>query len=109
MKKNRYIAFSLIFLGILFIGCDYVLAKLPNSQSTMWDVVNKSLTDLLNEGWKPVNQSSNRAAIATTGGRGSFDDETHAFLLFKNGKYITCFITNPSLAKGVYSQCRALN
>jgi hypothetical protein len=75
----------------------------------MWNVVNKSLTELLNDGWKPVSQSSDRAAIATTGGVGAFDEQTFGYLLVKNGKYITCLITDPKVIDGAYSRCRALN
>jgi hypothetical protein len=109
MKKNFFLSWlTLVVIG-LGVDCISVSAQNPNSQRTMWEVVNKSLTDLLNDGWRPINQASDRAAIATTGGVGAFDVQTHQYLLSRNGKYITCVISNPRVVEGAYSQCRLLN
>jgi hypothetical protein len=109
MKKNSFLALLLLTASPILIHWDYATANSSNSVKTTWNVVNKSLANLLDEGWKPINQSADRAAIATTRGEGAFDEQTYGFLLVKNGKYITCFITNPKVISGAYSQCRALN
>jgi hypothetical protein len=109
MKPNNFTAFTLLVSCLILLNCDPSSAENPNSQKTKWEVVNRSLTDLLNDGWRLVNQSSDRAAIATAGGVGAFDVQTHHFLLLKNGKYITCIISNPRVVEGAYSKCRALN
>jgi hypothetical protein len=107
--KKKFVFFWSAGITTLLISCSCFAEEIPNRKRTMWNVVDKSLTDLLNEGWKPVNQISDRAAIATTRGEGAFDEQTFGFLLVRNGKYITCLITNPKVVEGAYSRCRALN
>jgi hypothetical protein len=109
MKSSNFPAFASLVFCLFLFNCSSSSAQNPNSQKTKWEVVNRSLTDLLNDGWRLVNQSSDRAAIATAGGVGAFDEQTHHFLLLKNGKYITCIISNPRVIEGAYSKCRALN
>jgi hypothetical protein len=77
---------------------------------TSWKVVNKSMSDLLNSGWRIVSQSAYRVATSTSGGFGSIDEETFIYTIVKDGKFITCIIPNPQREPGVTrSGCRLLN
>jgi hypothetical protein len=80
----------------------------PNFKSTPWAVVNNSLAELLDSGWKVVSQSTFRVAMPRTGGIGFIDDTSFVYTVSKNGKYITCILTNPTPNNG-NSGCRLLN
>jgi hypothetical protein len=108
MRNNVFFCAALV-AGFLFANNIHVQAQDRTRQRTTWKIVELSLTDLLNDGWRPINQSGDRAAISTSGGVGAFDIQTHQYLLVKNGKYITCVIANPRAIEGAYSQCRSLN
>jgi hypothetical protein len=109
MKSIKH-GFIVTLTIIIFLTISkYTTAQDSGSVRTVWKIIDSSLADLLNDGWKLVNQSSDRAAIATGGGIGAFDEQTFTFVLSKNGKYVMCAITNPSVRDGVYSRCRSLN
>jgi hypothetical protein len=80
----------------------------PNFKSTPWTVVNNSLAELLDGGWKVVAQSTFRVAMPRTGGIGFIDDTSFVYTVSKNGKYITCILTNPTPNNG-NGGCRLLN
>jgi hypothetical protein len=96
-------------VNISNIGSQNVMAQNPTTKLSPWKVVDSSLADLLNSGWHLVGQSSHRAATSTTGGVGAIDDTTYVYTLTKNGKYVTCLLTNPKADIGVYSGCRLIN
>jgi hypothetical protein len=84
------------------------MAATPRS-STTWKVVGKSLNELLDSGWKMINYSSHRIVTSPgTSGNLLHDEETYSYILFKDGKYINCFIENPR-PDNAYSICRQLN
>jgi hypothetical protein len=84
-------------------------AQNSNYQKTSWKVISDSFTDLLDDGWKIISSNSYRMALATTGGVGSFDDTTFVYTLGKQGKYVTCFLHDPTVKDGASSGCRLLN
>jgi hypothetical protein len=108
---------------IIFSSYESFAKETPNNKKTEWSIVNKSLGELLNEGWRITNHGTSRSASNTTSfvsasnGQGrnnwtnesSFDNETFTFVLSRDNKYIICLINNPSLAEGTYSRCRSLN
>jgi hypothetical protein len=79
----------------------------PNYSITKWQSVTPSLTDFLNGGWKLVGQSSHRVMTVRPGA--TDDIITYAYTLSKDGKYVTCFISNAVVNETSYSGCRALN
>jgi hypothetical protein len=83
--------------------------KIPIFKINPWTVVDSNLSELLNDGWKLVGQSSHRVATVTGGGIGAIDEETFVYTLTKNGKYVTCFLQNPVPNKGAYGGCRLIN
>lgn len=101
-----------IFLLIIFsitLNNEKVVAEPTLSNRTMWKPVDSSLSDLLNSGWKLINQSSNRVATSPgASGYKPYDEENFTYTLYKNGKYITCFIGNPN-PDNAYSRCRLIN
>jgi hypothetical protein len=80
-----------------------------NFKISSWNVVDSSLSDLLNSGWKLVSQSSHRVATVTTNGVGAIEETTYVYTLSKGSKYITCFLNSPVANKGAYSGCRSIN
>jgi cbb3-type cytochrome oxidase subunit 3 len=84
-------------------------AQNSNYQKTSWKVINDSLTDLLDDGWRIISSSSYRMAIATTGGVGAFDTTAFVYTLNKSNKHVTCFIYDPTVKDGASSGCRQLN
>lgn len=95
MKKNNLFLVFVLTSSMFFMNDYQVYAQFAPGKRTMWRPVESSLTDLLNSGWKLVSFSSDRAATATGGGIGAIDEQTFSYILYKDGKYITCFITNP--------------
>jgi hypothetical protein len=84
-------------------------AQSSNFQKTSWKVINDSMTDLLDDGWKIISSNSYRMALATTGGVGAFDETSFVYTLNKQNKYVTCFLTDPKAREGASSGCRLLN
>jgi hypothetical protein len=80
-----------------------------NSKLTPWKVVDSSLAELLNNGWKIVGQSSHRVTTVTSGGIGAIDETHYVYTLLKGGKHITCSLFNPVANQGAYGKCRLLN
>jgi hypothetical protein len=118
-NKNALHGYVFAIVMLLSIDCGQVIAVNPNRNKTSWGVVNQSLTELLDDGWKLINQSANRVAIPQSSVRDStgvgtitnsgYDEEMFTFMLSKNGKYVICLISNPSVVQGTYSSCRSLN
>jgi hypothetical protein len=79
------------------------------STPTRWEKIDMSLEQLLNNGWRVLNHSSNRAATAAAPGVSSSDIETYSFLLTKNDSHIICLLQNPSPPISKAAGCRRLN
>jgi hypothetical protein len=105
MKKNT--VFCTCIVSIIWImTCSITIAGTPTNKTT-WRVVNQSLSELLESGWKIVSHSSHRVVIAPYT-NGASDEETYSYILQKNGKYINCLIRDPR-PDNSYSACRQLN
>lgn len=74
----------------------------PNSRATEWAPVDKSLTALLDEGWKIISFNDYQTEMF------SQNVSAYTFILSNGGKYILCFIENPEI-NNANSKCRALN
>jgi hypothetical protein len=102
-------------INTCFVTLAIMLAFTANSiaettgKKTMWKVVDQSLTDLLNSGWKLIGQNSERVATSPgASGYRTYDERSFVYTLYKNGKYITCFVIEPRPDDG-YSHCRLIN
>jgi hypothetical protein len=84
------------------------------TQETKWGIVENSLSELLNNGWMPINITATDVATAPEPGLPNLRSpglrsESFVYLLTKNGKYITCGIANPRSNSKNYSYCRSIN
>ncbi len=83
-------------------------------QETKWGVVESSLSELLDNGWIPINISTTDVATAPEPGLPNLRSpglrsESFTYLLTKNRKYITCGLANPRANTKNYSYCRSIN
>lgn len=69
---------------------------------TDWVPVQKSMSELLNDGWKIVGFNDYQTEM--------FSDNitSHAFVLASGNKYVICFLIGPAM-NDAKSKCRALN
>jgi hypothetical protein len=93
--------------SLLLLISQTSLAVNPRSQTT-WKIVEKSLTELLNSGWKMISHDTNRAKTSGYQSQAAYDQQTHTFTLYKDGKYIICLISEPR-PDYAFSYCRELN
>ncbi len=116
MKKFWKISVAALAAFLLF-SPDVVVAQGANSEQTVWKPVDRSLAELLNDGWQLIQQSSTRAVTpyvfaprmsAATDIQGT-DTSGFVFTLKKDGKYIVCIIRDPKPTEPSYSRCRAIN
>ena len=86
MKRNYLLAGLVITL---------LCGPLASAQETrtQWAPIEKSLTMLLNEGWRVISHTY---------------DITYTFLLVKENKFVVCNIVSPT-PNNATSRCRALN
>jgi hypothetical protein len=87
--------------------CNIAIAETPTNKKTPWKIIDQSLGELLDSGWKIISHSGHRVVIAPYT-NGASDEETYSYILQKNGKYVTCLIINPR-PDNTYSRCRQLN
>jgi hypothetical protein len=106
MIKEQKVLLAYMVFTIWLMACNIAIAGTPMSR-TPWRVIEQSLGELLDSGWKIVSHSSNRVVIAPYT-NGASDEETHSYILQKNGKYIHCLMKNPR-PDNAYSGCRQLN
>jgi hypothetical protein len=76
---------------------------------TQWEKVEVSLGELLSNGWQLLGTSSNRVAYQNSFSPGGFDETTFVYSLTKNGKYITCYLSNPKPPIAQTAGCRKIN
>jgi hypothetical protein len=105
LKKNTVFRTGIVSIMWIMM-CNTVIAETPKSK-TPWRVVNQSLGELLDSGWKIISYSSNRVVIAPYT-NGAVDEERYSYILQKNGKFINCFVDSPR-PDNAYSSCRQLN
>jgi hypothetical protein len=108
MKKHISFSSASLITILFAITCSSTIAQAPTKNRTMWQPVNSSLSELLNAEWKLINQSTNRVATSTSPGVNGYDEQSFTYTLYKNKKYITCIITEPTI-DSAYSKCRLLN
>ncbi len=110
MKKIFSILCTISLLLLLLIVCNPISVKASTiSNETKWEVVNSSLSDLLNSGWKVIDHSYTDARTSSNPGVQGTIERTFTYLLLKNGKYITCSLPNPYPGERNVSGCRSIN
>jgi hypothetical protein len=99
----------LIVLSLLSV-LTFQKSACSNEESTQWEDVKMSMTELLNNGWQITNQGSNRAFsdYSFTSGRFRNDIKEFTFLLTKSSNHIICLVENPNPGNAK-SRCRKLN
>jgi hypothetical protein len=107
--NNKRSTLKYFSLAIYVVCWAMIFPNLANSLPTKWEVVDSSLSQLLDSGWQLFSHGSNRAAFRNAISPGGFDEETFTFILTKNGKYIMCRVTNPQAPVANLSGCRKLN
>jgi hypothetical protein len=116
IKRNVFLLLILlIFANSIKCDASNAMIQATRSNKTTWDIVNSSLSDLLNTGWKLIAQSSDRAATPPVPGNAisgsgtpGFDEQSFVYTLYREGKYITCTVRNPNPGNS-YSRCRLIN
>jgi hypothetical protein len=106
MIKKAKISFVSLIYFLCTMGISNANAQVTNIR-TSWKIVDKSMAELLNSGWKVVHYSSDRVVILPGTVSGS-DQRSFTYLLYKNGKYINCFLVDPR-PDNAYSGCREIN
>jgi hypothetical protein len=101
VKKNPFVLATLLSLSFSQPAVGEQVN--PNSSPTKWQAIPYSLTNYLDDGWQLVGQSSHRVTDRDT------DSMTFVYTVSKNGKYVTCSLTNPRAETVTYSACRVLN
>jgi hypothetical protein len=101
IKAPFYLAIALAF-GLSFQSA-------AHSIPTQWERVEVSLAELLNSGWQLLGTSSNRAAYQNSFSPGGFDETMFVYSLMKNGKHITCYLSDPKPPVAQIAGCRKIN
>lgn len=71
-------------------------------RQTDWVPLTKSMTELLNEGWKITGFNDYQTEMFSN------NFSSYTFLLSSGNKYIICFMVSPAM-NDAKSKCRALN
>ena len=88
-----------LLLAVLVANLIHSSIASAQEARTEWVPLAKSLTVLLNEGWRIISHVQSRT------------DQTHdqySFVLAKENKVVICLINNPQVNNAI-SRCRALN
>jgi hypothetical protein len=113
-SKNRVIILN-VFLISTILTCYQTNAQIPaKTHVTKWAIVDSGLSDLLNNGWIPINITTTDVATAPEPGLPNLRSPgirsvSFTYLLTKNGKYINCKISDPEPTRASYSACRSIN
>jgi hypothetical protein len=113
-SKNKAIVLS-IFLVSTTVACYQANAQAPaRIHVTKWAIVDSGLSDLLNNGWMPINITTTDVATPPEPGLPNLRSPgirsvSFTYLLTKNGKYINCKISDPEPTRASYSACRSIN
>lgn len=86
-----------LLLAVLVVNLLHSSIASAQDARTEWTPLAKSLTVLLNEGWRIISHGNAKAAT-----------ETYSFVLAKESKVVICIIYDPTPNNAV-SRCRALN
>jgi hypothetical protein len=100
---------QLITSSIIALTLCSVFQSAAYSVPTKWEKVEISLSELLNSGWQLLGVSSNRVAFQNSFSPNGLDEQTYVFSLIKDGKYIICAMTNPSVPVAKVAGCRRIN
>jgi hypothetical protein len=107
MAKNNFHYASFLAILWLVMGSASIAATPKNK--TVWRIVDKSLNELLDSGWKIISHSTNRIVTSPgTSGNLLYDESTDTYILYKDSKYINCSVRDPR-PDNAYSRCRQLN
>jgi hypothetical protein len=107
--KIKLAATILLLLAIPFSPVTSVSQSSTSERQTVWKVVNNSLSELLDNGWKLLDQSISRVATNPAPGISGVDSTIISYTLAKNGKHVTCVVYNPRSTEATYSKCFWIN
>jgi len=98
----------LIALGVLLLPVHDADARKRQppvdtyERTTDWVPLSKSMTELLDEGWRIVGFNNYQTEMFSN------NFASYNFVLLNGDKYVVCFITDPAM-NDAKSKCRALN
>jgi hypothetical protein len=101
-----------VILPLIFLSIPSVTSSAQTGRSdrqTVWRTVDNSLAELLDNGWKILDQSTSRAITNPAPGISGVDTTVFSYTLGKNGKHITCVIYDPRSIEKTYSRCFWIN
>lgn len=98
-----------LLVACLVVKLLYVSVASAQDVRTQWTPTEKSLTALLNEGWRIISHSEAHPVIAISSPTTNpAIQSTYSFLLMKENKVVICIIWDPK-PNNATSRCRALN
>jgi hypothetical protein len=107
--KFKLLASVLLSISLL-IPANISLSQISSSdQQTVWQLVDNSLDELLDDGWKLLDQSITRSVTNPAPGISGVNTTMFSYTLGKNGKHITCIVIDPRSSEIVYSRCFRIN
>jgi hypothetical protein len=112
LKPNMKFKFpATILLSILLLmTANTSLSQTSKSdRQTVWQLVDNSLDELLDDGWKLLDQSITRSVTNPAPGISGVNTTMFSYTLGKNGKHITCIVIDPRSSEIVYSRCFRIN
>ena len=111
-KRKAWLTMTLVIHAVL--TSEVALSK---EEETKYEDIGKPLATLLDEGWAVISQSESIGWDVheyTTGARGVVAAVPlekryyYTFVLSKQGKWVMCFLTNPTSGNAT-SSCRRIN
>ena len=97
-----------LFLAVLVTNILHSSLASAQETRTEWAPLPKSLTVLLNEGWRIISHSNSKAVTQSYQTQSNSLTELYSFVLAKENKVVICLIYDPQPNNAI-SRCRALN
>ena len=97
-----------LLLAVLVVNLLHGSIASAQEVRTEWLPLTKSLTVLLNEGWRIISHGNSKAVSQSYQTQPNSLTETYSFVLAKESKVVICLIYGPQPNNAV-SRCRALN
>ena len=97
-----------LMLVVLWVNLLHSSIASAQEARTEWAPLAKSLTVLLNEGWRIISHGNAKAVSQSYQTQSNSLTETYSFVLARENKVVICLIYDPTPNNAV-SRCRALN
>ena len=101
---------ALLLAGLLVSLLDSSIASAQEVR-TEWAPIAKSVTGLLNEGWRIISHGNSKAVTQMNQTHNFYANdltELYSFVLAKENKVVICLVYDPKVNNAT-SRCRALN